>query len=261
MNILFLGDVVGKPGRKALRSRLPHLIHREAAALVIVNCENASSGNGVRPESVRELLGAGVDLLTSGNHIWRHKEIIPFIEGEPRLLRPANYPPGTPGVGFTMITAPAGVKVGVINLLGRVFMATSDCPFQTIDKVIPDLRRSTDIILVDMHAEATSEKGAMAWFLDGRVTAVLGTHTHVQTADECLLPKGTAFISDVGMCGPVDSVIGVKPDLAVRRFHTQMPIRFEPATGRAAVQGVVVTVDPATSRATGIRRINEVVSS
>lgn len=257
MNILFLGDVVGKPGRKAVRTLLPRLIHREEASLVIANCENASGGTGARPESARELLDAGVDLLTSGNHIWRHKEIIPFIVQEQRLLRPANYPPATPGMGWTVLTTAAGVSVAVINLIGRVFMSGADCPFQTVERILGELPTGTRLILVDMHAEATSEKGAMGWFLDGRVTAVLGTHTHVQTADERLLPRGTAFISDVGMCGPVDSVIGVKPHLATQRFQTQMPTRFEPATGRAAVQGVVVSADPATGRATGIRRINE----
>ena len=259
MNILFLGDVIGKPGRKAVRSLLPRLIHREAAALVVVNGENASGGIGLKPDSARELLDAGVDLLTSGNHIFRYKEIIEFLDEDERVLRPANYPPGTPGVGWREMTTPAGVVVGVINLLGRVFTTGVDCPFQTVEGILGKLCQRARVILVDMHAETTSEKGAMGWFLDGRVSAVLGTHTHVQTADERVLPQGTAFLTDVGMCGPIDSVIGVKPELAIRRFQTQMPTRFEPATGPAAVQGAVISVDPDTGRATAIRRINEVV--
>jgi len=259
MNILFLGDVVGKPGRKALRSLLPRLIHREAASFVVANCENASGGTGVRPESARELLDAGVDLLTSGNHIWRHKEIVDFLDREQRLLRPANFPPGTPGEGWAQMMTSDGISVGVINLLGRVFMLGVDCPFQAVERILAELNPRTRVILVDMHAETTSEKGAMAWALDGRVSAVVGTHTHVQTADDRVLPGGTAFLSDAGMCGPINSVIGIRPELAVRRFRTQLPTRFEPASGAVTVQGVVITVDPETGRATAIRRINELV--
>jgi len=259
MNILFLGDVIGKPGRKAVCSSLPSLIQREAASFVIANCENASGGIGVRPESAGELLAAGVDLLTSGNHIWRHKEVLNFIEQDQRLLRPANFPPGTPGVGWTCVATPGGVSIGVINLIGRVFMASVDCPFQTVEKILAPLREEARIVVVDMHAETTSEKGAMGWVLDGRVSAVLGTHTHVQTADERVLPGGTAFLTDVGMCGPINSVIGMKAKLAIRRFQTCLPTRFEPATGAVGIQGAVVTVDPESGHATAIKRINEVV--
>jgi 2',3'-cyclic-nucleotide 2'-phosphodiesterase len=259
MNILFLGDVIGKPGRKAVRSGLPRLIHREAAALVVVNGENASGGTGLKPDSARELLDAGADVLTTGNHIFRYKEIIPFLDEDERIVRPANYPPGTPGVGWREVTTPAGVAVGIINLVGRVFTTGVDCPFQIVEGILAKLRDRVRVILVDMHAETTSEKGAMGWFLDGRVSAVLGTHTHVQTADERVLPRGTAFLTDVGMCGPIDSVIGVKPELAIQRFQTQMPTRFEPATGPAALQGAVFSVDPDTGRATAIWRVNEVV--
>jgi metallophosphoesterase (TIGR00282 family) len=259
MNILFLGDVVGKPGRKAVCSLLPRLIHREDISFTIANCENASGGTGVKPDSARQLLNAGVDLLTSGNHIWRYKEIFDFIENEQRLLRPANFPPGSPGAGWTCASTPGGTSVGVVNLAGRVFMASIDCPFQAVEEILTKLDGQARVVLVDMHAETTSEKGAMAWLLDGRVTAVLGTHTHVQTADERVLPGGTAFITDVGMCGPIDSVIGMKAKLAIRRFQTSMPTRFEPASGRVAVQGVVVSVDSQSGRATAIKRINEIV--
>lgn len=259
MNLLFLGDVVGKPGRLAVREVLPRLIHRESAALVIANCENAAGGAGVEPAQCRELFAAGVDVLTSGNHVWRKREIFDFIENEPRLLRPANYPPGAPGAGWRCFDTSGGVKVAVVNLIGRVFMDAVDCPFQAADAILGALGGRARVIVVDMHAEATSEKGAMAWHLAGRVSAVLGSHTHVQTADERVLEPGTAFITDAGMCGPVDSVIGVKRELALRRFRTHLPTKFEPATGRAAVQGAVVTVDPESGRATAIKRVQEYV--
>ncbi len=255
MNILFLGDVVGKPGRRAVRTLLPGLIHREQLALVIANCENVAGGAGVDPDSCRELLAAGVDVLTSGNHIWRKKEITDFMGQEARLLRPANFPPGTPGTGWRRFATASGVEVAVINLIGRVFMDAVDCPFQVVEAILTELAGEVGVIVVDMHGEATSEKGAMGWFLAGRVSAVIGSHTHVQTADERVLPGGTAFITDAGMCGPIDSVIGVKHQLAIRRFRTHMPTKFEPASGRAAVQGAIVTLDPSTGRATAIRRL------
>ena len=257
MNILFLGDVVGKPGRRAIRTLLPSLIHREHLAFVIANCENVAGGAGVDPESCQELLAAGVDVLTSGNHIWRKKEIVDFIGREGRLLRPANFPPGTPGNGWGRFATAGGVEVVVVNLIGRVFMEALDCPFQVVEAILARLAGGTAIIVVDMHGEATSEKGAMGWFLAGKVSAVVGSHTHVQTADERVLPPGTAFITDAGMCGPIDSVIGVKHQLAIRRFRTHMPTKFEPATGRTLVQGAIVTLDPATGRATAIRRLQE----
>ncbi len=259
MNLLFLGDVVGKPGRLAVRAILPGLIHREQLDFVIVNCENVAGGAGVEPGTCRELLAAGVDVLTSGNHIWRKKEIVEYIEGERRLLRPDNFPPGTPGVGYGCFSTPGGVPIGVVNLIGRVFMDPVDCPFQAADRILAQLSAQARVIFVDMHCDATSEKGAMGWFLDGRVTAVVGSHTHVQTADQRLLPGGTAFMTDAGMCGPIDSVIGVKPELAIRRFRTHMPTRFETATGTTVVQGAVVTVDPETGRATAIKRVQEYV--
>ncbi len=259
MKLLFLGDVVGKPGRLALRGLVPGLIHREQVDFVIANCENISGGAGVDPEGARELLAAGVDVLTSGNHIWRRKEIVDFIEKEERLLRPMNFPDGTPGRGWGRFSTPGGVPVTVINLIGRVFMDAVDCPFRAVDALLAQLPGDAPVVFVDMHGEASSEKGAMGWFLDGRVSAVVGSHTHVQTADERVLPQGTAFLSDAGMCGPVHSVIGVKPELAIRRFWTHMPTKFEVASGAVVVQGAVVTVDPDSGRATGIKRLQEYV--
>jgi metallophosphoesterase (TIGR00282 family) len=257
VRILFLGDVVGKPGRLAVRSLLPGLIHRQQLDLVIANCENVAGGAGVDPGSCGELLAAGVDVLTSGNHVWRKKEIVEYMEREPRLLRPANFPPGAPGRGVARVSTPGGVRVSVLNLIGRVFMDAVDCPFQSVDAQLAELEAWSPVIVVDMHAEATSEKGAMGWHLDGRASAVLGSHTHVQTADERLLPEGTAFMTDAGMCGPVDSVIGVKAELAIRRFRTHLPTKFEVATGPAVLQGAIVTVDPSSGRARAIERVRE----
>jgi len=204
-------------------------------------------------------LAAGVDVLTSGNHIWRKREIVDYIEHEPRLLRPANFPPGTAGAGWGCFKTPDGVEVGVVNLIGRVFMDAMDCPFQAAEHILKDLSGRARVIFVDMHAEATSEKGAIAWHLAGRVSAVVGSHTHVQTADERVLEPGTAFLTDAGMCGPIDSVIGVKKELAIRRFITHLPTRFEAAAGRTVVQGAVVSVDPDSGRATAIKRVQEYV--
>jgi hypothetical protein len=259
MQILFLGDIVGKPGRKAVAALLPQLIHREEVSLVVANCENVSGGAGVDPKSVKELLAAGVDVLTSGNHVWRNKETAEFIEQEERLLRPANFPPGVPGAGCRLYSSTNGVDVAVVNLIGRVFMDSVDCPFQTIDRILPIVRERTPVVLVDMHAEATSEKGAMGWHLAGRVSAVVGSHTHVQTSDERILPGGTAFQTDVGMCGPIDSVIGVKHEQVIRRFITHMPTKFDVAPGRVVVQGAIISVDRETGRATAVKRVQEIV--
>lgn len=251
-----VGDVYAESGRTALAKLLPKLRQEHAIDLTVVNIENAAGGFGVTPQIARACLeGGGVDVLTSGNHIWDKKEIIPYITKENLLLRPANFPAGTPGSGF--ITVKAGPhRVGVLNLMGRVFMHPIDCPFRKADEVVQELRRDTPVVVVDMHAEATSEVMAMGWYLDGRVSAVVGTHRHVQTADERVLPGGTAYITDLGMTGPVDSVIGVDKDLIIQRFLTQMPVRFEPAKGPAALRGVVIAVDPETGRATSIQRLN-----
>jgi len=258
MRILFLGDIVGKPGRRAVQALVPRLIDREHLDLVIANCENVAGGAGVDPRSARDLFDAGAHVLTSGNHVWRDKAMPEFIVGEGRLLRPANFPPMVPGRGWTIAETAGGVAVVVVNLIGRVFMDSVDCPFRTAETVLVELGARAAVIVVDLHAEATSEKAAMGWFLDGRVTAVLGTHTHVQTADERLLPRGTAYITDVGMCGPTESVIGVRSELAVRRFLTHMPVKFEVASGPVVVQGVIVDADAQTGRARSVRRVREV---
>jgi 2',3'-cyclic-nucleotide 2'-phosphodiesterase len=254
MNILMIGDIFGESGRAALEKLLPRLKDEHHVDFTVVNIENAAAGFGVTPQIARATLDLGVDVLTSGNHIWDRREIVEYITKENLLLRPANYPPGTPGVGSVSVKA-GPHRVAVLNLMGRVFMSPIDCPFQKADEIVPELRRDTPIILVDMHAEATSESVAMGWYLDGRVSAVVGTHRHVQTADERILPGGTAYITDVGMTGPVDGVIGVDRNLILQRFLTHMPIRFEPARGPAALSGVVITVDPETGRASHIRRL------
>ena len=256
MRVLFLGDVVGKPGRRAVRALLPRLIDRERLDVVIANCENAAGTAGIDPKSALELLEAGVHVLTSGNHVWHEKGIVDFIAAEPRLLRPANFPPMVPGRGWTVCETADGTPVAVANLLGRVFMDSVDCPFRVVEGLLPELQARARIIVVDMHGEATSEKLAMGWFLMGKVAAVLGTHTHVQTADERIL-EGTAYITDAGMCGPRDSVIGVRREQVIRRLLTRMPVKFEVAGGPVLVQGVVIDIDAATGQAQSIRRLQE----
>jgi len=254
MNILMVGDVFGESGRAAVAKLLPRLRQQHAIDFCVVNIENAANGFGVTPLIAKQALEQGADVLTSGNHIWDKKEIVEYISKENLLLRPANFPAGTPGSGH--ITLKAGPhRVAVLNLMGRVFMNPIDCPFRKADEIVPELRKETPIILVDMHAEATSESVAMGWHLDGRVSAVVGTHRHVQTADERVLPGGTAYITDLGMTGPTDGVIGVDRDLILQRFMNQMPVRFEPAKGPAALHGVVIVVDPETGRASDIRRL------
>lgn len=257
MRILFLGDVVGKPGRRAVCALVPRIIDRERVDLVIANCENVAGGAGIDARSVSDLLGAGVHVLTSGNHVWRNRETADFIVREPQLLRPVNFPPMVPGRGWTVVETADGTPVAVVNLIGRVFMDSVDCPFRAAQVLVAELTARTRSIVVDMHAEATSEKAAMGWFLAGKVSAVLGSHTHVQTADERVLPGGTAFITDAGMCGPTESVIGVKTELAVERFITHMPVKFEVAAGPVVVQGVLVDVDTGTGQARSIRRLRE----
>jgi len=254
MNILMVGDVFGESGRSALVKLLPSLRRQHAIDFCVVNIENAANGFGVTPAIAKQALEQGADVLTSGNHIWDKKEIVEYITKENLLLRPANFPAGTPGVGYVTIKA-GPHKVAVLNLMGRVFMLPIDCPFQKANEIVPELRKETPIILVDMHAEATSESVAMGWHLDGRVSAVVGTHRHVQTADERVLPGGTAYITDLGMTGPTDGVIGVDRDLILQRFMNQMPVRFEPAKGPAALHGVIIIVDPESGRATDIRRL------
>ncbi len=259
MRILFLGDVVGRPGRRAVSALLAKLAAEHGAEFVVVNCENSAAGYGVTASVAEELFNAGADCLTSGNHVWAHKEVYELLEKEPRLLRPANFPPGAPGRGLGVYQNGSGVKIAVLNLQGRIFMDAIDCPFRAADAILGELGEDVRVRIVDFHAEATSEKQAMGWHLDGRVSAVIGTHTHVQTADERILPGGTAYISDAGMCGVLDSVIGVDKDIATRRIVSGLPARFEvPKGGEVAVQGVVVEVDEGSGRAVGIERVNVV---
>jgi hypothetical protein len=256
MNILFVGDIVGKPGRELIRKGLRGLIEQHEVDLVIANAENAAAGFGVTKEIGDTLLEWGVDVMTSGNHIWDKKEAIEYIATEPRLLRPANYPAGVPGRGSYVAQTGDGRAVGVINVMGRVFMLNIDDPFTVVLREIDAMRHKTRVIIVDFHAEATSEKIAMGWHLDGKVTAVFGTHTHVQTADERVLPKGTAYLTDAGMTGPHDSIIGMELEPSLARFLTAMPSRFEPATGNPRLNGVLVHADDRTGRATGVTRIS-----
>jgi len=252
-HVLFIGDVIGRPGRKALSRFLPELKKKYQPDLVIVNAENAAGGNGLTEEIGRELLFQA-DVLTSGNHIWDKKEALSYLDREPRLLRPANYPPGNPGHGSYVFQDENGQKAAVLNLQGRVFMEPISCPFRTAEEEIEKLRSQTPIIIIDFHAEATSEKQALGWFLDGRVSAVIGTHTHIPTADERILPGGTAYLTDVGMAGGLNSVIGMKPEQALQRFLTSRPQRFEPASDGLILCAVFIAINPENGRALSIKR-------
>lgn len=256
MKILFIGDIVGKPGRELIRKGLQGLADRLEADLVIANAENAAAGFGVTRDIGHALLESGVHVMTSGNHIWAKKEVIEYIGGEPRLLRPANYPAGVPGRGSYLAQTGDGRAVGVINVMGRVFMQSIDDPFTVVLKEIEAMRGRTKVIVVDFHAEATSEKVAMGWHLDGKVTLVVGTHTHVQTADERILPNGTAYITDAGMTGPHDSVIGMEREPSLARFLNGMPARYEPAAGNPRLNGVVIEADDRSGRALAISRVS-----
>jgi 2',3'-cyclic-nucleotide 2'-phosphodiesterase len=256
MKILFIGDIVGSPGRTAVRELLPPLIVKKKIDFIIANCENVAAGFGVTRKVVEELYQSRIDVLTSGNHIWNKKEVLEFIGEFNRLLKPANYPSTTPGSGTVLIPLKTGETVGVLNLAGRIFMHPSDCPFVTAKNKVAELREKTKIIIVDMHAEATSEKRAMGWYLDGEVSAVIGTHTHVQTADEEILPGGTAYISDAGMTGPFDSVIGIRKEIIIERFLTQMPNKFDLAKDDIRMQGVVLNIDADSGKAKFIERIS-----
>ena len=255
MNVIIIGDVVGKPGIKVLCQSLRKLKEQHEAEFVVVNVENAAEGAGLTPQIGDQILAAGVDVMTSGNHIYDKKEVIKYIENQPRLLRPANYAPETPGRGLWLGSTNSGTQVAVINIQGRVFMPPTDCPFRTADKLISEIGNRTSVIIVDHHAEATSEKVAMGRYLDGRVSVVVGTHTHVQTADEQIFANGTAYITDLGMTGPHDSVIGVESQIVIQRFLRGMPNRFETATDDARVSGIAVEIDERTGKAVRIERI------
>jgi len=256
MRLLFIGDIVGRPGRELVRRGLNGLVDHHRIDLVIANAENSAAGFGITREIGDQLLDWGVEVMTSGNHIWDKKEALDYIGTEPRLLRPANYPAGTPGNGSYLARTRTGQTVGVVNLMGRVFMLNIDDPFQVVLREIEALKQRTRIVFVDFHAEATSEKIAMGCHLDGKVTAVVGTHTHVQTADDRILPKGTAYLTDVGMTGPHDSIIGVEVEPALNRFLTALPQKFETATGNPRLNAVVVDADEQTGRATDIERLS-----
>lgn len=256
MQVLFIGDIVGRAGRRAIREILPLITKEHHIDLIVANGENAAGGFGITPIIAKELIDCSVDLLTSGNHIWDRKDIFGFLEKEAVLLRPANYPKGVPGKGSMLLSTKTGILVGVINVSGRVFMESVECPFRIALEETERLRKYTPLIIVDMHAEATAEKEALGWFLDGQVSAVIGTHTHVQTADERILPGGTAYITDVGMAGSLDSVIGMRKEIAIERFLTQVPRRFEIATSNIHLQGVIVAIDKESGRSNEIRRVS-----
>lgn len=258
MRILFFGDIVGKPGRQALKELLPAMRREHAPDVVIANGENASGGIGLTAETLRELLGMGIDILTTGNHVWKHRDLYGPLDKEPRLLRPANYPAGAPGRGLGVYDLPGGHRLAVLNLCGTTYMDPLDCPFRTAEALLAQLEAEEGqpvVRLVDFHAEATSEKKALGWFLDGRVSAVIGTHTHVQTADAMLLPGGTAYLTDAGMCGVEASVLGMDHKVIVDRFLTRLPQRFRPATGRGSLNGVLLDVDEVTGKARSIRAL------
>ncbi len=255
MNVLMIGDIVAKPGRKLVEMHLPSLIEQHKLDFVVANCENVAHGFGVTPETADELFRMGANVLTSGNHIWDKKEIMEYIHSESRLLRPANYPKIVPGKGHIVARSRKGIKVGVLNVQGRVFMGPSEDPFSIAQDLVEQMRKETPIILVDMHGEASSEKQAMGWFLDGKVTAVCGTHTHVPTADQRILPAGTAYVTDIGMTGPYDSIIGVEKDQIIQKFLDQIPTRFEPAKENPILQSMLIEVDEDSGLAQKIQRI------
>ena len=254
MKILFIGDVVGSPGRTAIAKLLPGLKKELGLSFVIANAENIAGGSGITPSTVKELFDAGVNVLTSGDHIWKKAGTEELVNSDDRIVRPANYPSGAPGAGWNLFNV-NNLKVGVVNLNGRVFMDPIECPFKSALAAYEDLIKQTKIIIVDIHAEATSEKVALGWYLDGKVSAVLGTHTHIQTADEKILPNGTAYITDVGMTGPYDSVIGRRVDNVLHRFLTCLPTKFEVAEGNVQLHGAVVDIDESTGKARSIERI------
>lgn len=255
MKILYIGDIMGEPGRRAVGRMVPRVVSQRQVDVVIGNGENVAGGFGITPELAEELFEMGLSVITTGNHAWDKKEILDYFPREPRLLRPANYPAGVPGNGSYVVETPGGEKLAVLQLMGRAYMPTLDCPFQVAKREVAKLKREAAAVLVDMHAEATSEKMAMGHYLDGDVVAVVGTHTHVQTADEQILPKGTAYLTDIGMTGPLHGVIGVKKELAIEKFLTGMPKRFEVASGPTVFCAVLIEVDAQLGKALTIERI------
>lgn len=259
MNLLFIGDIVGRPGRAALKHALPALAERWHAGIVVANGENAAAGFGITPSVAQEIFAAGVDVITTGNHVWNKKEAEQLVAQDARVLRPANYPPTAPGRGAAVFHSREGTPVAILNLCGRVFMDCIDCPFREAERQVEQLQSQARVIIVDMHAEATSEKGAMASMLDGQVSAVIGTHTHVQTSDAQVMPGGTAYITDIGMVGPRDSVLGIEAQVIINRFLNRMPAKFELARGPVIIGAAVVEIDEDSGHARSIRPILEVV--
>jgi metallophosphoesterase (TIGR00282 family) len=257
MKILFIGDIVGQPGRRIVKESLPDLVEEFSPDLILANGENAAGGFGITPPLVEELLDLGIAVLTSGNHIWDKKELLPYFADhvDARVVRPANYPPGAPGRGLAVGRTLTGIGYAVMNLQGRTFMPPIDCPFRTADALLEQIPAEVKIRIVDLHAEATSEKVALGWYLDGRATALIGTHTHIPTADETVLPQGTAYVTDVGMSGPYDSVIGIEKQDVIQKFLSQLPARFEVARGDVRLSAVLIEADAATGRALSIQRI------
>ncbi|ARK30929.1 TIGR00282 family metallophosphoesterase [Halalkalibacter krulwichiae] len=254
MRILFIGDVVGSPGRKMVKEYTMKLKQQYKPTITVINGENAASGKGITEKIYKGFLDAGAQIVTLGNHSWDNREIFEFIDQAKALIRPANYPAGVPGKGYTLFKYNQ-IEIAVINLMGRTFLPAIDCPFQKVDEILEELNGRTPFIFVDFHAEATSEKQAMGWYLDGRVSAVVGTHTHVQTADERILPQGTAYLTDVGMTGPYDGILGVEKEAVLHRFLTSLPVRFNVAEGREQLSAVVIDLNPKTGQATSIKRI------
>jgi len=257
VRIMMVGDIVGRPGRNAVKELVKALRAKYGLDAVIANGENAAAGSGITQQIANELYTAGIDVITMGNHTWDKKEVFEFIEHDPLLIRPANYPPGTPGKGSVVLRLRGGLKLGVINLAGRVFLPPLDCPFRAAESIVQEMRRETNLIIIDFHAEATSEKIAFGWYMDGKVSAVIGTHTHVQTADERILPLGTGYITDVGMTGPRDSVLGIDKDLVIRRFVSQLPVRFEVAGGPVQFNALLLDIDESSGKTSKIERIDE----
>jgi len=255
MKVLYIGDIMGEPGRRAVARVIPRLVSQRKIDVVVGNGENVAGGFGITPELAEELFSMGLSAITTGNHAWDKKEILDYFPHERRLLRPANYPEGVPGQGSVVIETAGGEELGILQLMGRAYMPTLDCPFQTAKREMARLKKRVATVLVDMHAEATSEKMAMGHYLDGEATAVVGTHTHVQTADEQILPRGTAYLTDIGMTGPLDGVIGVKKELAIEKFLTGMPRRFEVASGPTVFCAVLIELDARIGKALSIERI------
>ncbi len=254
VKILFIADIIGNPGREAVKRTLAELKKKENIEFTVANAENAAGGFGLTKDIAEEIINAGVEVLTLGNHAWDRKEIKDIID-DPRILRPANYPPFTPGKGYNLYFSNQKTEIAVVNLMGRVYMPDLDCPFRCMDTLIPQIKKETNLIIVDFHAEITSEKQALGWYLDGKVSAVIGTHTHVQTADERILPEGTAYLTDCGMTGPRDSVIGIKKEIILKKYLTQIPLRFEVADKDLIFSAVIIDLDEKSGRALNIKRL------